>query len=180
MRQDNIFLVGPMGAGKTAVGRHLGKQLGLQFIDSDQEIQDRTGVDIPFIFEKEGEQGFRTREQAVIDEMSGRNGVVLATGGGAVTVAANRQCLAGRGFVVYLFASVEQQAERTRHSRNRPLLLDCDPEEKLQELFEVRDPLYREIADLVVDTNGRRVHDVVEQICVALSRNPEQVPDGDD
>ena len=123
MRQDNIFLVGPMGAGKTAVGRHLGKQLGLQFIDSDQEIQDRTGVDIPFIFEKEGEQGFRTREQAVIDEMSGRNGVVLATGGGAVTVAANRQCLAGRGFVVYLFASVEQQAERTRHSRNRPLLL---------------------------------------------------------
>ncbi len=180
MRQDNIFLVGPMGAGKTAVGRHLGKRLGLVFIDSDQQIQDRTGVDIPFIFEKEGEEGFRSREQAVIDEASRRNGVVLATGGGAITVEANRHCLAERGFVVYLLASVAQQAERTRHSRNRPLLLDCDPEEKLQALFEIRDPLYREIADLVVDTNGRRVHDVVEQICVALSHNPEQVPDGDD
>lgn len=180
MRQDNIFLVGPMGAGKTAVGRQLGKRLRLDFYDSDQLIQDRTGVDIPFIFEKEGEEGFRIREQAVIDETTSRKGIVLATGGGAITVAANRLSLAARGFVVYLFASVAQQAERTRHSRNRPLLLDCDPEEKLQALFEVRDPLYREIADLVVDTNGRRVTDVVEQICVALSGNSEQVPDGDD
>lgn len=169
-----------MGAGKTAVGRHLGKRLGLDFYDSDQQIQDRTGVDIPFIFEKEGEEGFRIREQAVIDETTSRKGIVLATGGGAITVAANRQALAARGFVVYLFASVAQQVDRTRHSRNRPLLLDCDPEEKLQALFEVRDPLYREIADLVVDTNGRRVNDVVEQICVALSGNAEQVPDGDD
>lgn len=176
MRHTNIFLVGPMGAGKTAVGRQLARQLGLSFVDSDQEIQNRTGVDIPFIFEKEGEEGFRVREQAVIDEMTQRTGVVLATGGGAVTVEANRQCLAGRGFVVYLFATVDQQVERTRFSRDRPLLLDCEPREKLQGLFDHRDPLYREIADLVVDTNGRRVNHVVDQISEELSRNSELIP----
>lgn len=176
MRYTNIFLVGPMGAGKTAVGRQLARQLGLQFVDSDQEIQKRTGVDIPFIFEKEGEEGFRLREKVVIDEMTQRTGVVLATGGGAVTVAENRQCLAGRGFVVYLFASVDQQVERTRFSRDRPLLLDCQPREKLQALFEHRDPQYREIADLVVDTNGRRVNSVVEQITSEISRNSELTP----
>ena len=180
MRHVNIFLVGPMGAGKTAVGRQLARQLGLKFIDSDQEIQDRTGVDIPFIFEKEGEEGFRVREAAVIDEMTQRTGIVLATGGGAVTVDSNRQCLGGRGFVVYLFASVDQQVERTRFSRDRPLLMDCQPREKLQSLFEHRDPLYREIADLVVDTNGRRVNNVVEQISEELSRNSELVPNDED
>jgi shikimate kinase len=176
MRYANIFLVGPMGAGKTAVGRQLARQLGLSFVDSDQEIQNRTGVDIPFIFEKEGEEGFRLREQAVIDEMTQRTAVVLATGGGAVTVEPNRQCLASRGFVVYLFASVDQQVERTRFSRDRPLLLDCEPREKLQALFDHRDPLYREIADLVVDTNGRRVNNVVDQISEELSRNSELIP----
>ncbi len=176
MRHTNIFLVGPMGAGKTAVGRQLARQLGLSFVDSDQEIQNRTGVDIPFIFEKEGEEGFRLREKDVIDEMTQRTGVVLATGGGAVTVEANRQCLASRGFVVYLFASVDQQVERTRFSRDRPLLLDCQPRERLQGLFEHRDPLYREIADLVVDTNGRRVNNVVDQIAEELSRNSELIP----
>jgi shikimate kinase len=179
MRQGNIFLVGPMGAGKTAVGKHLARRLGLAFVDSDHEIQKRTGVDIPFIFEKEGEDGFRQREQAVIDQVSGRKSVVLATGGGAVTVEANRRNLAGRGFVVYLFASVQQQAARTRHSRDRPLLLNCDPQQKLQQLFDQRDPLYREIADMVVDTNGRRVHDVVEQICAEVARSPELDSDGD-
>jgi shikimate kinase len=168
-----------MGAGKTAVGRKLAKRLGLDFVDSDQEIQHRTGVDIPFIFEKEGEAGFRQREQVVIEELSARPSIVLATGGGAVTVEANRLNLAGRGFVIYLFASVGQQAMRTRHSRDRPLLLNSDPEETLKALFAHRDPLYREIADLVVDTDGRKVKDVVEQICDQLSGNPEQGSHGD-
>jgi len=164
MTPNNIFLVGPMGAGKSAVGRQLARALKLAFIDSDDEIEARTGVDIPFIFEKEGEPGFRRREAAVIDELSARDGIVLATGGGAVIDPRSRMHLGGRGFVVYLHASVEQQLERTHRGRERPLLQTGDPRAVLEGLFAVRDPMYREIADLVVPTDGRRVKTVVREI----------------
>jgi len=173
MDQRRIFLVGPMGAGKTAVGRQLARRWGMKFYDSDQEIQSRTGVDIPFIFEKEGEAGFRERESAVIDELTIIPGAVLATGGGVVLRSENREHLAQRGTVVYLHASVEQQAERTRHSRDRPLLFTQDPARKLGELFAERDPLYRGIADLVVETDRRRVKCVVDEICLRLEQGKE-------
>ena len=164
----NVFLVGPMGAGKSAVGRQLARLLHLEFVDSDEEIESRTGVDIPFIFEKEGEAGFRKREVKVIDDLSRRDGVVLATGGGAIMDADSRSRLGGRGFVVYLYTSVRQQLERTQRGRPRPLLDHSDREKVLTELLGLRDPLYREIADLVVDTDGRRVNAVAREIVDAL------------
>lgn len=160
----NIFLVGPMGAGKSAVGRQLAKQLHLNFVDSDDEIESRTGVDIPFIFEKEGEAGFRKRESAVIDDLSKMEGVVLATGGGAVMDAENRSVLGGRGYVIYLYTSVEEQVSRTTKGRTRPLIENEDPRGTLERLLETRDPLYREIADLVVETDNRKVHAVANEI----------------
>ena len=164
----NIFLVGPMGAGKSAVGRQLARMLHLDFVDSDEEIEARTGVDIAFIFEKEGEAGFRKREVAVIDELTRRDGVVLATGGGAILDADSRSRLGARGYVVYLYTSVDQQHQRTQRGRERPLLENRDPREVLEELMAIRDPLYREIADLVVDTDGRRVQTVAKEIQEAL------------
>lgn len=164
----NIFLIGPMGAGKSAVGRELARSLHLQFVDSDDEIEARTGVDIAFIFEKEGEPGFRKREAAVIDELSRLDGVVLATGGGAIIDDNSRNYLGARGFVVYLRTSVAQQLQRTRRGRERPLLAGEDHEEVLQKLMESRDSLYNEIADLIVDTDGRRVQAVVDEITSAL------------
>ncbi len=164
----NLFLVGPMGAGKSAVGRHLARLLHLEFVDSDEEIETRTGVDIPFIFEKEGEEGFRKREGKVIDELSRRDGVVLATGGGAIVDAENRNRLGARGFVIYLHTSVRQQLERTRPGRERPLLESDDKEKVLQDLMDERDPLYREISDLIVETDGRRVQTVAREIQDAL------------
>ncbi|MGB5629369.1 MAG: shikimate kinase AroK [Woeseiaceae bacterium] len=165
----NIFLVGPMGAGKSAVGRQLARTLHLTFVDSDDEIESRTGVDIPFIFEKEGEEGFRKREAAAIDDLTRMDGVVLATGGGAVLSADNRSNLGGRGLVVYLYTSVDQQVTRTEKGRERPLLENGDPREILEDLLQQRDPLYREIADLVVETDGRRVHAVASQIIENIS-----------
>lgn len=164
-----IFLVGPMGAGKSAVGRHLARALHLDFVDSDDEIESRTGVDIPFIFEKEGEDGFRKREAAVIDDLSQREGVVLATGGGAVLLPENRNHLGGRGLVVYLYTSVDQQVSRTAKGRERPLLEGGNPRHILEDLLETRDPLYREIADVVVDTDGRKVRSVADEIIEHLS-----------
>lgn len=161
---QKIFLIGPMGAGKSAVGRHLARALHLDFTDSDHEIESRTGVDIPFIFEKEGESGFRKREAVVIDDLSQRDSIVLATGGGAVLSPENRSHLGGRGFVVYLYTSVRQQVTRTAKGRTRPLLEGGDPQRILEELFEKRDPLYREVADLVVETDGRKVKSVVDEI----------------
>jgi shikimate kinase len=158
-----------MGAGKSAVGRQLARALRLEFVDSDDEIERRTGVDIPFIFEKEGEEGFRNREVAVIDELTDRDSVVLATGGGAVVRPENRRHLGGRGFVVYLYASVDQQAARTARGRERPLLASGDPRQILENLLAIRDPLYRDIADLVVDTDGRKVKSVAEEIVDATS-----------
>lgn len=160
----NIFLIGPMGSGKTAVGRHLARLLQFAFHDSDADIEAKTGVDIAFIFEKEGEAGFRVRERESIDRLTRMESIVLATGGGAVIDPANRAALAERGAVVYLVTSVNQQIERTRHGRHRPLLHDTDPEKKLKELMERRAALYAEIADLTVNTDGRRVQIVAEEI----------------
>ncbi len=164
MQIKNLFLVGPMGAGKTTVGRQLSEQLGLEFIDSDHEIQRRTGVDIPTIFEFEGEEGFRNREQSVIDELSQKEGVILATGGGAILRKANRRHLSSRGYVIYLHCTAEQQYERTYRDRNRPLLQTDDPLAKLRGLLLQREPLYRQIADLVIVTEGRNTHSVVREI----------------
>jgi shikimate kinase len=153
-----------MGAGKSAVGRQLARTLHLNFMDSDDEIEARTGVDIPFIFEKEGEDGFRKREAKVIDDLSKMEGVVLATGGGAVLDPQNRSYLGARGFVVYLYTTVAQQLERTQRGRERPLLESGDRKQILDELMQQRDGLYREIADLVVETDGRKVRAVAEEI----------------
>ncbi|QKT03422.1 shikimate kinase AroK [Ectothiorhodospiraceae bacterium 2226] len=159
-----IFLVGLMGAGKTTVGRRLAEALQLEFVDSDHEIERRTGASIPLIFDVEGEAGFRRREAAVIDELTQRRGVVLATGGGAVLDPANRRHLAERGLVIYLSASLEQLWRRTSRDRNRPLLQTQDPRAKLKQLMVERDPLYREIADVVVATDKRGVRHVVAEI----------------
>jgi shikimate kinase len=162
--RSNIFLVGPMGAGKTTVGKRLAELRGMAFADSDHEVEERTGVDVAFIFEKEGEAGFRKREKQVIAELTARTGIVLATGGGAVLEPDNRQCLAGRGYVVYLRASIEHQLRRTSYSDTRPLLQTGDRREVLEALFAVRDPLYREIADLVLETDGRNARTLAQEI----------------
>ena len=168
-RPKNIFLIGPMGAGKSAVGRQLARMLHLSYMDSDEEIESRTGVDIPFIFEKEGEEGFRKREAKVIDDLSGRDGVVLATGGGAIIDPASRNRLGARGFVVYLKTSVEQQLQRTSRGRERPLLEGSDPLETLEALMTEREPMYLEIADLTVNTDGRKVNAVANEILDAIT-----------
>jgi shikimate kinase len=162
--KHNIFLIGPMGSGKTAVGRYLSRLLDLTFHDSDVEIERRTGVDIPFIFEKEGEAGFRQREREAIEILTGMEHIVLATGGGAVLLAENRRHLADRGCVVYLETSVAQQVDRVKQGRSRPLLNNVDTTSKLSQLMAERTPLYREVADLVVPTDGRKVRSVAEDI----------------
>jgi shikimate kinase len=170
LTKHNIFLIGPMGSGKTAVGRHLARLFHFTFHDSDADIEAKTGVDIAFIFEKEGEAGFRIRERESIDRLTRLTSIVLATGGGAVIDPANRKALAERGAVVYLATSVNQQIERTRHGRHRPLLQDTDPEQRLQELMSRRAMLYAEIADLTITTDGRRVQLVAEEIHRELRR----------
>jgi shikimate kinase len=173
LSKRNIFLIGPMGSGKSAVGRHLARLFRLSFYDSDADIEAKTGVDIAFIFEKEGEAGFRLREKESIERLTRLEGVVIATGGGAVIHPDNRRALAERGVVVYLETSVDQQLERTRHGRHRPLLNDTDPKAKLGELMHQRALLYREIADLTVSTDGRRVQLVAEEIYRELHRARE-------
>ena len=161
---ENIFLVGLMGAGKTTVGKLLAKHLHKTFCDSDHEIELRTGVDIPVIFEIEGESGFRQRERTVIAELTARSNIVLATGGGVVLNPDNREHLHNRGTVIYLRASAEDLWHRTRHDRNRPLLQTSNPHDKLVELFEQRDPLYREVAHIIVDTSKQSVQNLVHQL----------------
>jgi len=169
MRESrNIFLVGLMGAGKTTVGRLLARRLGKRFLDTDHEIEHRTGVKIPVIFEIEGEAGFRAREAQVIDALTALDDVVLATGGGVVLDAANRARLASRGFVIYLAADTKHLWQRTRHDKGRPLLQTSDPLAKLQELYTIRDPLYREVADLVVETGRQSVGALVGQLLTLL------------
>ncbi len=164
----NVFLIGPMGAGKSAVGRQLARMLHVAFMDSDEEIEARTGVDIPFIFEKEGEEGFRRREAKVIEDLTRMDGLVLATGGGAVIDPKSRSNLGARGFVIYLMTSVDQQLARTRRGRERPLLDSEDPRSTLENLLTAREPMYLEIADLTVNTDGRRVRAVADEILDAL------------
>lgn len=159
-----------MGSGKSAVGRHLARLFRLAFYDSDVDIEMKTGVDIPFIFEKEGEAGFRVREKDSIERLTALDGIILATGGGAVIDDDNRRLLAERGAVVYLETSIDQQIERTRHARHRPLLNVADPEQKIRELMERRAVLYAEIADLTVSTDGRRVQLVADEIHSELLR----------
>ncbi len=159
-----IFLVGPMGAGKTTVGRRLAQTLRQDFVDSDHEIEQRAGARIPLIFELEGEAGFRSREKAIIAELTQRPAIVLATGGGAVLNADNRRCLVARGFVVYLQASVDEQLRRTRLDHNRPLLQTADPHTRLSQLIEQRDPLYREVADCIISTEDQPIKQVVRAI----------------
>lgn len=182
--QGNIFLVGMMGAGKTSVGRLLAKRLNKLFYDSDQVIEQRTGVKIPVIFEIEGEQGFRHRETVVLDQLTALNDIVLATGGGAVLAIENREKLRSRGTVIYLRASVKDLLNRTRHDKNRPLLHTADPRARLNELYELRDPLYREVAHITVETGSQslgtlmnRLHHVLEARLVhSTTREPRCEP----
>jgi shikimate kinase len=167
-RTSNVFLIGPMGSGKTAVGRHLSRLMRAPFRDSDAEIESRTGVDISYIFSREGEAGFRQREREVLADLTAESPIVLATGGGAILLEENRQVLRERGFVVYLQTSLEQQAERVRQGRNRPLLHDVDPLTKLTELMQVRAPIYESLADFTIATDGRKVHTVAESIFSAF------------
>ena len=167
-KHHSIFLIGPMGAGKSTVGRRLAEELRLAFVDSDKEIEARSGAEIPLIFELEGEAGFRRREREAIDALTQRRGIVLATGGGAVLAPANRCCLAGRGLVVYLHTTVDEQLARTAGDRNRPLLQTADPRGRLEALMAERDPLYREIADLILDTDGAKVAGMTRRIIEAL------------
>lgn len=160
----SVFLVGPMGSGKTAVGRQLARRLGMAFRDSDAEIEMRTGVDIAYIFEREGEAGFRAREREVIDELTATGDIVLATGGGAVLLPENRERLATRGTVVFLDTGIDQQLKRTGRSRHRPLLATSDRRVKLEELMQVREPLYRSIASITVHTDGRAAGVVAAEI----------------
>lgn len=158
-----------MGSGKTAVGRQLAERLGLPFADSDAEIEVRTGVDVAYIFEREGEAGFRVRERDMIDELTRREGIVLATGGGAILLPENRERLSVRGTVVFLDATIEQQLQRTRRGRHRPLLATADPRARLEELMSVREPLYRSIAAITIRTDGRRLSSVADEIATVLS-----------
>ena len=160
-----------MGSGKTAVGRALALRTGREFLDTDQEIERRTGVDIPYIFEKEGEAGFREREREVIDALTQREGIILATGGGAVLAEANRSRLAATGIVVHLYTTVDEQLKRTQWSANRPLLNDADPRTVLEKLRAQREPLYAQIADYSFDTTNRRVRTVATAIVRALERD---------
>ncbi len=166
-----VFLVGPMGAGKTTIGRLLAQALRLDFVDSDLVVEERAGADIPWIFDVEGEAGFRDREAKVIADLSQRNSIVLATGGGAVLRPENRQALAARGDVVYLYASLERQVERTARDRNRPLLQVDDPAARLAQLMNERDPLYREIADIVVQTDSEPPRNVAQRLVNMLQEN---------
>jgi shikimate kinase len=161
---QNICLVGMMGAGKTTVGRHLAKKLDRRFVDADHEIEARTGVRIPTIFEIEGEAGFRRREAEAIEALTRENGLILATGGGAVLDPANRRRLKEAGLVVYLRVLPLVLYERTRHDRNRPLLQVADPLTRLEELFAQRDPLYREVADVVIDTASGGIGSLVRRL----------------
>jgi shikimate kinase len=171
-KPSNLYLIGPMGSGKTAVGRRLAALLGKEFFDSDAEIEKRTGVDIRFIFEKEGEPRFREREREVIADLTALDDVIVATGGGAVLDPANRERLAQTGTVVYLQATVDAQLQRTQPSRNRPLLMNDDPRAVLERLFAIRRPLYEEIAHIRVDTTGRQVRTVAADLRTLLEGKP--------
>jgi|SRR5690554_3890657 len=163
-KHGNIFLIGPMGVGKTTIGRLVAAALDAPFYDSDREIEALTGANIPWIFDVEGEAGFRIREERMIDTLSRREGIVLATGGGAILSAKTRANLKERGTVIYLKASIAQQYERTSKDKNRPLLQTADPMGRIRELMAEREPLYLETAHYIVDTGRRGARGVVNEI----------------
>ncbi|MCC2607624.1 shikimate kinase AroK [Planctobacterium marinum] len=160
----NIFLIGPMGAGKSTIGRHLADELHLEFYDSDQEIEKRTGADISWVFDIEGEEGFRDREESVITDLTEKQGIVLATGGGSVVRNAVRNRLSARGIVVYLETTIDKQVARTQRDKRRPLLQNNDPEAVLKDLAGERNPLYEEIADYTVQTDDQSARAVANAI----------------
>ena len=166
----SIYLIGPMGAGKSTIGRLLAKTLGITFVDSDKEIERKTGVSIPMIFEYEGEAGFRKREAEMIAELTNQDSIVLATGGGSILLPENRSRLRKRGFVVYLHCPVDKQLERTHKDSNRPLLKTDNPRQRLIDIFEIREPIYRGLADCIVDTGQASSRSVVRQILKAHER----------
>ena len=160
----NIFLIGPMGSGKTSIGALIAKALAKEFVDTDQEIEASTGVDISYIFDVEGESGFRKREEALVASMTQKKNIVLATGGGAIESEKNRRCLASNGFVVYLETTIDDQVLRAKPSRKRPLLENVEPKKKLQELMQKRKGLYESIADTIVNTEGHNSHSLAKQV----------------
>ncbi len=164
----NLFLIGPMGAGKSTIGRQLSQTLRIDFYDSDHEIISRTGASIPLIFEIEGEEGFRRRESEMLNELTAKQQVIVATGGGAVLRSDNRDWLSQRGIAIYLYASQEQLYERTAKDKNRPLLQTADPRQRIAELVAQRDPLYRQVAKMVIHTEERSVRSVVKEILARL------------
>ncbi len=169
MLKRNIYLVGPMGAGKSTIGRVLAAELHLSFRDSDKVIEDRTGADIPWIFDMEGEEGFRDRESAVLDELSKGQDVVIATGGGIILRTQNREMMRSSGYVCYLTASIEQLVERTARDKKRPLLQVENPRQNIIDLVALRDPLYREAADFVINTDRRSPKLVAQEIAGLVS-----------
>lgn len=173
MPEQSVFIVGMMGSGKSTVGRRLAGIMGLAFVDADKVIEERAGADIGWIFDVEGEDGFRQREEQVLDTLSRQEGIVLATGGGAVLRAANRQRLHERGVVVYLRGSVDIIVARTRHDRRRPLLQGVDARERLADLLEQRTPLYQEAAHIIVDTDEGSAQGVAERVHEALLAHHE-------
>jgi 3-dehydroquinate synthase len=176
---SSIFLVGLMGAGKTTVGRALAKKLGKRFIDSDHEIEARTGASIPLIFEIEGEASFRQREAEVIAELTQLPDIVLATGGGAILRPENRECLKTRGTVLYLRASINSILQRTSHDKNRPLLQTANPRQRLEQLAREREPYYREVADYVIETGRPNVQSLVHMILSQLELVPGKQTEDD-
>lgn len=173
---DTIFLVGPMGSGKTTIGRRVASELALEFFDCDEEIEKRTGVSINLIFDIEGEQGFRQREEQMLEQLSKTRGALIATGGGAVLSAANRALMKRRGFVVWLRTPVDQQLRRLENDKQRPLLQLPNRRQKLEGLATERDPLYREVADLVFDSGDRSARFMARKLVTRL--RDEQQPGG--
>lgn len=164
MQKSNIYLVGPMGAGKSTIGRVLAAELHMVFRDSDKVIEDRTGADIPWIFDMEGEEGFRDRESAVLAELSSESHAIIATGGGIILRQENREMMKASGHVCYLTASIEQLVERTARDKKRPLLQVDNPRQKIIDLLAIRDPLYRDAADFIINTDRRSPKLVVQEI----------------
>ena len=171
----NIYLVGMMGAGKTSIGRLLSKRSRRRFYDSDHVIEERTGVTIPTIFDLEGEQSFRDREEAVIAELACLSNIVLATGGGAVLRENNRQVLCSSGIIVYLRGSVEDLWRRTRKDKNRPLLLTDNPRQKLAEIYSVRDPIYSSVADIIIETGNPSIQSLEQDVEARLIEYAERM-----